>query len=403
MVKFLLFSVLYIVYPLSFLFPRSTKKWAFGSFRGAFNDNAKYLFIHCSNMCHDVDCVWLSKSITTVRLVRSKGLKAYFIGSPKGMWYALTSKYWFFNAYTSDILYVFSGGAVCINLWHGVGLKRTEFNIISGKLAERYQERRFKEVYFHPESFRRPNWLLSSTPFQSRMFASAFRIPESRCIEYGYPRNVVLTCSEEERMDFVRKYEPTDTMNLLERIADGQYEKVFVYMPTWRDSQLNVFTQSFDMPRIDAMLKAQNSLLLLKPHANTKVDKAEFANLHNVSFVEGNIDIYPILPYTDVLITDYSSILYDYILMPGKDVILYLYDYADYLNERDLYYPFDENVVGRKVSTFKELYDCIERGDYHIDEEQRRRIIELFWGETIHNNPSELIMQKALNNEFVKL
>ena len=401
--KFLVFLGCYIFYPFSFLFPRSKKKWAFGSFRGAFNDNAKYLFVHCSNNCKEVSCVWLTKSMTAARMVRGEGLKAYFIGSPKGILYALTSKCWFVNSYTSDILYAFSGGAVCVNLWHGVGLKRTEFTITSGKLAERYQERRFWEVYYHPESFRRPDWLLTSTPFQTIMFASAFRIPVERCLEYGYPRNGILTCSEEERMDFVKRYEPEATMELIEAIAQGGYDKVFVYMPTWRDSQLNVFTQSFDMPRIDAMLKAQNSLLLLKPHANTKVDKAEFANLHNVSFVEGNIDIYPILPYTDVIITDYSSILYDYILMPGKDVILYLYDYADYLNERDLYYPFDENVVGRKVSTFKELYDCIERGDYHIDEEQRRRIIELCWGETIHNNPSELIMQKALNNEFVKL
>ena len=258
-------------------------------------------------------------------------------------------------------------------------------------------------MYYHPESFRRPDWLLTSTPFQTIMFASAFRIPVERCLEYGYPRNGILTCSEEERMDFVKRYEPEATMELIEAIAQGGYDKVFVYMPTWRDSQLEVFTQSFDLTRLDALLGQKKQLLLLKPHANVKIDKGAFAQLKNIRFVDGGVDIYPVLPYTDVLITDYSSILYDYILMPGKDVILYLYDYADYLNERDLYYSFDENVVGRKVSTFKELYDCIERGDYHIDEEQRRRIIELFWGETIHNNPSELIMQKALNNEFVKL
>lgn len=388
MMKFLLFLILYFGYPFSFLFPRNKKKWAFGSFRGAFNDNAKYLFIHCSNNCHEVDCVWLSKSRATVQLVRSKGLKSYFIGSPKGMWYALTSKYWFFNSYTSDIMFAFSGGAVCINLWHGVGLKRTEFNIISGKLAERFQEHRFNEVYFHPESFRRPNWLLSSTPFQSKMFASAFRIPESRCLEYGYPRNMILTCPDDERMDFVRKYEPTETRELIERILGRKYSKVFVYMPTWRDSQLNVFTQSFDMPRLDALLKERNELLLLKPHANTKVDKALFENLQNVCFVDGKMDVYPVLPYTDVLITDYSSILYDYILMSGKDVILYLYDYADYVKDRDLYCPYDENVVGRKVYDFGELYRCLENDEYAINSEERNRIIEKFWGDTANGSNS---------------
>lgn len=386
--KFFLFLALYLVYPFSFLFPRNKKKWAFGSFRGAFNDNAKYLFIHCSNSCHEIDSVWLSKSKTTVRLVRSEGLKAYFIGSPQGMWYALTSKYWFFNSYTSDIMYAFSGGAVCVNLWHGVGLKRTEFNINSGKLAERYQKHRFKEVFYHPESFRRPNWLLSSTPFQTKMFASAFRIPERNCLEYGYPRNVILTCPEEERMDFVRKYEPASTMSLIERISGGHYSKVFVYMPTWRDSQREVFTQSFDLPRLDAMLKSVNSLLLLKPHANVLINPAEFAELKNIKLVDGKVDIYPVLPYTDVLITDYSSVLYDYILMPGKDVILYLYDYADYVKNRDLYYPFDENVVGRKVYDFEELYRCLENDEYAINSEERNRIIEKFWGDTANGSNS---------------
>ena len=402
MMKFLLFFVLYIVYPFSFLFPRKNNKWAFGSFRGAFNDNAKYFFIYCSNNYKDLDCVWLSKSRATVSLVRSKGLKAYFIGSPKGILCALTSKYWFFNSYTSDIMYAFSGGAVCVNLWHGVGLKRTEFNITTGKLAERYQERRFKEVYYHPESFRRPNWLLTSTPFQTKMFASAFRIPENRCLEYGYPRNVILTCPEKERMDFVRQYEPSTTMGLIDRIAKGQYAKVYVYMPTWRDSQIDVFTQSFDIPRMDALLKEQNSLLLLKPHANTKVDKNEFSQLHNIAFVESNIDIYPVLPYTNVLITDYSSILYDYILMKGKDVILYLYDYSEYISDRDLYYPFDENVVGKKVYAFDELFSCIKNGDCSMDETQRQIIIDRFWGQTTSNNPNDLIVRDVRSGQLAQ-
>lgn len=392
--KFFLFLALYLVYPFSFIFPRSKKKWAFGSFRGAFNDNAKYLFIYCAEHYPDIDAVWLSMSKKTVREVKSKGLKAYFIASPKGMWHALTSKYWFYNSYTSDILYAFSGGATCVNLWHGVGLKRTEFNITSGKLAERYQQKKFWEVYYHPESFKRPDWLISSSPFQSVMFASAFRLPLNRCLELGYPRNAILTCSEEARRAFVEKYEPESTRRLIDIIQQGHYSRTFVYMPTWRDSQREVFTQSFDLPRLDALMQKNNSLLLLKPHANVLINPAEFAALKNIKLVDGKVDIYPVLPYTDILITDYSSILYDYILMSGKDVILYLYDYAEYINDRDLYYPFDENVVGRKVYNFEELFCCIKEGDYLMAEEQRRIIVDRFWGMTTANNPSELIVKR---------
>jgi len=387
--KTLAYLICYIVYPFSFLFVRNKKKLAFGSFRNAFNDNSKYLFIYCQNERKDLDSAWLSLSKETVKKVRSLGLKAYYTLSLKGMWHALTSKYWFFNAYTSDIMYAFSGGAFTINLWHGVGLKKAEFNIDTGELANRFQKKKFKEVFFHPESFKRPDLLLTSTPFQTKMFASAFRISESQCLEYGYPRNEILTCAENERQTFVSRYEPEITSQLLSRIREGGYRKVFVYMPTWRDSQRDIFVQSFDLNRMNEILKEQQSLLLLKPHANTIVDQSAIEDYTNIILLDSGMDSYPVLPYTDVLITDYSSILYDYILMKNKDVILYLYDYEEYVGERDFYYPFDENVVGKKVYGFDELCGCIERDEYKIDEAQRQMIVEKFWGETVAIKPSQ--------------
>lgn len=398
--KFLVFAVLYLVYPFSFLFPRKEKTWAFGSFRGAFNDNAKYLFFYCSEHCRGIRCVWLSKNKNTVSEVRRLGLEAYHIASLKGIWYALTSKYWFFNSYTSDIMYAFSGGAVCINLWHGVGLKRTEFNITSGELAKRYQQKQFWEVYYHPESFKRPDWFVSSTPFQTVMFASSFRIPQDRCLELGYPRNAILTCSQQQREAFVEKYVDMATRRLMKKIVDGGYSKVYLYMPTWRDSQRNVFVQSFDLPKLDSLMRERNELMLLKPHANVVVDEKEFGKMTNICLVDSKADIYLVMPYTDVLITDYSSVLYDYILMPDKGVVLYLYDYAEYIKDRDLYYPYDENVVGRKVYTFDELYQCLAKGDCSFKAEERQAILDRFWGKTVNVNASESLSQMVLSGKL---
>lgn len=394
--KTLAYLISYVIYPFSFLFVRKKNKLAFGSFRNAFNDNSKYLFIYCQNERKDLNSAWLSLSKETVKKVRSLGLKAYYTLSFRGIWHALTSKYWFYNAYTSDIMYAFSGGAFTVNLWHGVGLKKIEFNIDSGELAKRFQKKKFKEVFYHPESFKRPDLLLSSTPFQTKMFASAFRISERQCLEFGYPRNEVLTCEEKERQTFIFRYEPDVTSQLLSRIREGGYCKVFVYMPTWRDSQRKIFIQSFDLKRMDCILKKQNSLLLLKPHTNTIVDQTSIEDYTNIILLNSGMDSYPILPYTDVLITDYSSILYDYILMKNKDVILYLYDYDEYVGERDFYYPFDENVVGKKVYTFEELIDCLEYGDYVIDETQRQTVVEKFWGETINAKPSQRLINELL-------
>lgn len=386
--KFLAYLICYLVYPFSFLFPRRGNRYAFGSFRGAFNDNAKYLYIWLSENCKNIDAAWLSTNKNTVQLIKSLGLKAYYVLSIRGALFALTSKYWFFNSYTSDIMFCLSGRAVCVNLWHGIGLKRTDFNTISGPMGNRFIRKKPKEVFFHPESFRRPDYLISSAPFQTSMFAKAFRIPESKCLEFGYPRNSILKMPDAARKNFISKYEPEATVSLTDRMS--KYDKVFIYMPTWRDSQRKVFTQSMDLSQLNDILESKNALLLLKPHANTIVDGV--SDFSNISLIGSNVDVYPLLPYTNVLITDYSSILYDYLIIPDKGVILYLYDYAEYINERDFYYPFDENVAGVRAHSFEELAECIRTDNYHIDADVRKDILTRFWGNSISMDSSAEII-----------
>ncbi|MBR5159367.1 MAG: CDP-glycerol glycerophosphotransferase family protein [Bacteroidaceae bacterium] len=388
--KLLAYIICYIIYPFSFLFPRSKRKYAFGSYRGTFADNAKYLFLYAvEHGDPDYKYIWLSTNRTTIKKVRSYGLRAYWVLEPRGVWHALTSKYWIFNSYTSDIMFCLSGGATCINLWHGVGLKRIEFNTVAGPLANRFSKKDKYDVFCHPESFRRPDWLLSSTHFQTYSLARAFRIPESKCIEMGYPRNSILTAPDQERSRFIGRYEPEQTASLIEKTKD--YDKVLIYMPTWRDSQRNIFTQGMDLDKLNGILASKNQLLILKPHSNVILDD----NIHsfsNILLASPRMDIYPVLPYAHVLITDYSSILYDWLLMENKDVILYLYDYKDYINERDFYYPFDENVTGCRVETFEELCSVIETGKYTIDSAERTRMIEKFWGKTAGFDSSKMIL-----------
>lgn len=390
--KFLLFIFGYLIYPFSFLIPRNKKKWAFGSFRNGFNDNAKYLFIYASESQKDIDVVWFSASKETVRIIQEIGFKAMYIGSFRGVWQAMRSKYWFFNAYTSDILFFSSGNATCTNLWHGVGLKKIEFSITSGKLAERYVKKSFKERFWHPEVFHRPDYFISTTPFQSDKFAEAFRIPIEKCLNIGYPRTHILTCDERERESFIRKYEPEDTQKLIDSFK--QYEAIYVYMPTWRDSQKDIFSTHLNLTEINSIMIEQKSLFIIKAHANTSVDGIDFSQYQHIIWFKNNADIYPVLPYTDVLITDYSSILYDYILMKNKDVILYLYDFQEYMDMRDFNYPFEENVVGKKIKTFTELCACISNKNYKIDEEKREEIILKFWGE----GKKENIFDEILNS-----
>ena len=372
--KFLKYLLSYLAFPFSFLVPRSRKKIAFGSYKGTFDGNAKYLFIEMSEKGADV--VWISPNRELVKRLRSLGLRAECVFSIPGAWRALRSRTWFVNSYSSDILWAFSGGAAVVNLWHGVGLKRTEFKSTTGPMYDRYIRRTFKQAFYHPEAYRKPDWLLSASDFQTVMFANAFRITEGKCLKFGYPRNRILVCDAAARAEHISRYEPAATASLIEKLAG--YDEVWIYMPTWRDSQLNVFTEQMDLERLNAVLSAKNALLLLKPHPNTITGPVE--GLSNIMLIEGSADVYPLLPYTSALITDYSSVLYDYILMDGKGVVLYVYDRANYVKERDFYYPFDENVIGQKVVSFEELLAAVQAGVKPLDEKERKALIKKFWG-----------------------
>ena len=381
MIKFFGYLICYCIYPFSFLFPRNRKKWAFGSFRGAFNDNAKYYFIYASTHLPEKNCAWLSINRKTVKWIRNKGMKAFHILSPRGIWFALTSKYWFYNAYSSDIMFCLSGNAVRINLWHGLSMKRIEFKITKGPLADRFVKKTLKERYYHPETFQRPDYVLSSTGLFTADFAESFRIPTSRCLEFGYPRNEILLCPEEERMRFVERYEPKETKEMISSLKEFNYEHVFLYLPTWRDAQRDLFVKHFDLKRMDALMRERNALLLLKPHANTFVGDNLADGLTNIRLFRSTFDIYPVLPYTDVLITDYSSILFDYLLMKNKGAFLYIYDYQEYKEERDFAYPFDDLEVGKKVKDFDALLSALSEVELYVPEAARQKFIQEVWGD----------------------
>ena len=146
------YLISYIVYFFSFLMPRSKSCFAFGSTAGGFSGNSKYLFIYMAEHYPNLEIYWLTRNRQTISQIRQLGLSAYWIYSPVGIWKALRAKYWFFNTYSAEIMFFLSGGATLVNLWHGVGLKRCEFNIIQegGALADRYVHRQIS-----PQNWRR--------------------------------------------------------------------------------------------------------------------------------------------------------------------------------------------------------------------------------------------------------
>ncbi len=387
--KFIAYLLCYMVYPLSYLVPRTNKILVFGSYRGGFNDNSKYLFIYANEHIKNRKLVWISTKKSTVEHIRSLGYNAYHVASFKGLWYALRGKYWFVNSYSSDIAFCLAGSAKIVNLWHGVPMKAIEFGITKGDLAKRYIQRDIRDTFFHPAPFRRPDYMVSTTDFFDGVFSQSFRIRKEQCIQTGCPRNLLLSKPLDEVNQFIQKYESQATKQLVAHIQ--QYDTVLVYMPTWRDSQRECFANGFDLNALNTCAVKQNACVLMKPHANTIIDKSvEYSNL---IFLDGNVDMYCILPYTHVLITDYSSILYDYILMPDKHVILFHYDYEEYVNSREFIFDIQDNIVGKQVYTFEELLEVITHADYAINQDDLQRILAKFWGETTNIDSCKSILQ----------
>jgi len=400
----------YLIYLFAFLIIRKKDRYTFGGPMGTFKDNAKYLFIYASEHT-DKDVAWVTYSKGLVKQLTSLGLKAYHVRSFRGIWHVLTSKYWFYNSYTTDIDFSLSGGATTVNLWHGVGIKCIERNRKNEQREDLYANSSFGYRIRHPYHYVRPKYVLSSNAFQNKFFSTSFRVPVSRCLEMGYPRNWILKTNEDERINFIRKYEFESTIQLVEQlkrpVSEGGYSKVLIYMPTWRDSQRDLFTQSMDLTHLNEVLLENNELLILKPHPMTLVDEAD-AEYSNIIFLDRMIDVYSILPYVQVLVTDYSSIIYDYLIIPpgtnkkegshagdtyDRSVILYIYDYDDYVkNSREFFYPFDENVVGKRVYNFEELLKVIAEGDYALPMKDRQYLVDRFWGESQKYDSSRKIL-----------
>lgn len=390
----------YPLYLISFLMKRDHLKWAVGGKVG-FADNPKYFYLYLAmNRIQDVRYCWIAGKRNDVSVLRRKGIDCLYKWSLKGIWYCLTAGKYIYSCHLTDINFWTSGGVVGVNLWHGVGIKCIEFKTRSGPEKKIYDEKNWFARLFLPHLFRRPDLFLSTSSLMTRHFAECFRISEQQCVQSGYPRCDIFHWNRPKLKSFIEKYEGSDSLALAQRMET--YSKVYIYMPTYRDTQTDFFTASgLDLRCLDKELREKDVLLLIKMHPATRMDADHAdAGLTNILFLDPRMDVYPLLPFTDMLITDYSSIYYDYLLMESKSVLLFPFDYEEYIATcRDLAFDFDSYTPGPRVRTFSEFLDAIRNG-IAPDFEKRDWVTEQFWGNRIQDSAGEiycLLKQKAID------
>jgi CDP-glycerol glycerophosphotransferase (TagB/SpsB family) len=385
----------YQIYFLSFLFPRNKNKWVIGSHIG-FAGNSKYFFIYTITEENKKMCYWIASSRKEAQIVRNLGLPSYYKWSVVGLYHLLTAKIYIFSSHLTDINFFTSGNAKRINFWHGVGIKKIEFELSIGSGKKVYDEKNLISRIYLPQIFKKPHFFLVTSSLMKEHFKQCFKITDKECFECGYPRNDIFYWNKKKLKTFIKNYEIKYIQLLVDQLEN--YNQSYMYMPTWRENRRDFIDSSkFDFVALNSVLKEKNELFLLKLHPTTNLNIKE--KISNILIIDKNIDIYPILPFTNILITDYSSIYYDYLLLKDKNIILFPFDYNDYiLNNRELAFDYNQYTHGNIAYTFHDLLSIIKNNDKNISNKERNNLMNLFWSYS-HTNSSKLIF-KELNLLF---
>ncbi|WP_341517168.1 CDP-glycerol glycerophosphotransferase family protein [Citrobacter gillenii] len=340
-IKYINKLLLWVIYPIGYLFKRDGSIWVFGGY-GGFTDNTRYLY-ESVNQHDDIRCIWISDKRKLVDFIRSKGYEAYTKNSIKGLYFCFKAKVYIYSNYVSTINFYTSAGAVLVNLWHGTPLKKIEYDIQKLPLYSYFKGANFFIKLLMPEKHVKCSLILSPSSFvYEYSFKTAFRVFDPRCVIIADPPRI---------SNLIEKYNKKITAT---DPSEGKVSKVFLYAPTWRDDRSDFISASgMDFDELDSFLLLNNALLYIRLHPNTNLC-IDISKLNNIVIVDCHQPVEDNLLNSDFLITDYSSIYFDYLYL-NKPIIFFPFDLYEYTASRDLYLKYEDVTPGIKVFTQKEL------------------------------------------------
>ncbi|WP_259650810.1 MULTISPECIES: CDP-glycerol glycerophosphotransferase family protein [unclassified Shewanella] len=403
-----------LVYTLAALSPRSSSKALFGSYKEGFSDNSKYLYLHWQQTKY-IRCIWISGNREIIEQLQNQDFEVYYRWSLKGVYHALTTKYYFYNSYIGDINQWLANGSTKVNLWHGLPMKKIEFDINTGPMAQVFNPEGklalCKQWLFAHQQRITPDLMLSPSTLIDSLFSSAFRLNDSNtqlAEDSNYDKadgsdvhaaegsdyhnadgsvtsGTKLLRATNPRTDYyaldTSKRQPLDkifssiTQENMQPNSNDAFEQaatftpiptptptptpsIILYTPSWRDShkQGNPYSSAFDWQQLSNHLVANNQLFLLRLHPNEASladELTEYANIINISHLG---DVYGFLQQVDLLITDYSSLFIDALPL-NTPICFYRFDEAHYQQDcRNIYdYATKLPDIAPKCTNFDEL------------------------------------------------
>ena len=265
------------------------------------------------------------------------------------------AKYWVFNYRVSDHIWP-RADQVYLECWQGTPLKRLGYDLSThGNVMNSISEIRQK-YDLDAAKFR---YILSPSPFATEKFTSAWNLKatgkEDAVLQEGYPRNDFLLNHTQADVDRVKQ-----ALHITPEEIGGR--KVILYAPTWRDNQHDSsigysYQLGVDFDRLREAL-GEECVILFRAHylVASHFDFAAYEGF--VWDVSGYPDINDLYIASDLLITDYSSVFFDYANL-RKPILFYMYDLAAYRDEIRGFYLSLEELPGPIVETEDALIAAI--------------------------------------------
>lgn len=296
-----------------------------------------------------------------------KGIHFVAYRSFSHIWYLCTSRY-IFSTYGS-LLRRFSKKQVFVNIWHGVGHKRI------GKSLNANEKGLYADI------------TVGTSEMTKKIYAKSFDVPEDSVYISGYPRN-----------DLMIRTAESDREALLQKLDIKSYDKVLIWLPTYRvdvtgyvaadgeDADNPFQITGFDIPAFDDILIRHNSLCLVKPHPKSRLEfDFPYRNVRLIGdtwLMENGLSLYQLLGCTDALITDYSSVMVDYLLL-NRPVICFSSDFETYKKSRGFNFEDIESmtpsqVLQKQEDFFNFLEQCFFKGK-DPDRSKREKIRDLYF------------------------
>lgn len=357
---------------LNIFLPRSKKRWVVGSWFGErYSDNSRYFFEYLNENKEQYkldSIVWLTRNEDVYRHLISLGLSVYYLGTIKSYYHQLRAGVTIYDQSEDDFEFSYSHGSIKINLWHGIPLKKIGF-LRNDIEKTRYNSFRvIKDLFFKGDKKR----ILSTSQFISDYFKQAF---SAETIIGPYPRNEYLNGNIHSSITLMER-------NIINELSGKKY---VIYLPTFRDNAELKFLGSKNKEEIISIVEE------IKRIGYTVVTKVHYADdgleldIDGIINLPKHVDIYPFLKQSSLLITDYSSVFFDYLYL-DKEIIFYPYDLDYYVNEdRGLIFNYSDYTPGVKVFDSKELFSALEG---------------VKKGSICYRNERKLLMEKIFDNSI---